>query len=290
VLAGVLVSLGASHRTANFVVEAPSLDLARRLATAAEASRRELAIRWLGRPMPRWASPCRVRVRPDVRAAGGATTFSFQRGEAFGWRMELQGPEHQVLDSILPHEITHTILACRFRRPLPRWADEGAATLAESDGERRRQRGLTRRLLETGRQLPLPQLLALGEYPAARSGVTTLYAQGASLVAYLVRQGGHARFLEFLQTAEQSDWTIAASRHYGKPTLSVLERDWAAWVRAGAGIPLVSSSSLQVVVGWRSTRSGPANVVLGRTVEMARPSPLWPAPDPRDVLRNRIDD
>lgn len=291
VLVSVLGSLGASARTANFVVEAPSADLARRVAAAAEVSRRDLAIRWLGHPMPCWASPCRIRMRPDRLAAGGATTFSFQRGEAFGWQMLLQGPEQQVLDSILPHEITHTILACRFRRPLPRWADEGAATLAESTGERRRQQAMIRQLLETGRQLPLSQLLAIGEYPTARSGVTRLYAQGASLVAYLVHLGGHARFLKFLDTAEESGWTLAATRHYGKTSLSVLERDWALWVRSGAGSPLAGSPTRRVVLGWRAThRRRPKIVVRGQSPGPPGRSGSWRAPDPRNFRLSRVAD
>ena len=37
----------------------------------------------------------------------------------------------RILDSVLPHEITHTIFATHFGQPLPRWADEGACTTVD---------------------------------------------------------------------------------------------------------------------------------------------------------------
>ena len=71
-----------------------------------------------------------VQAAPHL-GAGGATTFQFQDGEVFGWRMSIQGSRERMLDSVLPHEITHMIFASHFRQPLPRWADEGGATSVE---------------------------------------------------------------------------------------------------------------------------------------------------------------
>jgi len=36
-----------------------------------------------------------------------------------------------ILKRVLPHEVTHAVLMLHFGRPIPRWADEGAAVLAE---------------------------------------------------------------------------------------------------------------------------------------------------------------
>ena len=122
----------AGYRTVNFIVEAPTETLARKIGDAAEQYRQTLAIEWTGRPLPRWSRPCPItaQVSPNL-GAGGATSFVFDRGEVFNWTMTIQGSEERILDSVLPHEITHTIFASHFRRPLPRWADEGACTTVE---------------------------------------------------------------------------------------------------------------------------------------------------------------
>ena len=119
----------AGYRTANFVVEAPTDDQARRIGEAAEQYRHTLAVEWTGAPLPRWSRPCPItaQVAPHL-GAGGATSFVFDKGEVFNWTMTIQGSEERILDSVLPHEITHTIFASYFRQPLPRWADEGACT------------------------------------------------------------------------------------------------------------------------------------------------------------------
>ena len=49
--------------------------------------------------------------------------------------MTVEGSLERILNSVLPHEVTHTIFAAKFGRPLPRWADEGGAVLSEDATE-----------------------------------------------------------------------------------------------------------------------------------------------------------
>ena len=147
------IGAAAKHVSPNFEVEAPTESIAQQVATTAERCRRELAIDWLGHELPNWSGRCQVRVKVGQIGAGGATTFSFSEGEVFGWNMTVQGSLERILDSVIPHEVSHTIFACHFRRPLPRWADEGAATLAEEDSERRRQQKLAEEVLPTKRRI-----------------------------------------------------------------------------------------------------------------------------------------
>ena len=67
----VAASLGASYRTANFIVEAPSPALAEEIGKAAEQYRHDLAIEWLGSAMPNWSRPCPIRaeVAPAITEA-----------------------------------------------------------------------------------------------------------------------------------------------------------------------------------------------------------------------------
>ena len=296
VVGGVCCSSGAMAarcQTANFLVTASTRSMASRVAGAAEAHRRELAVRWLGHEMPRWSAPCRILVRPDHARASGATTFSFRRGEVFDWQMTLQGPDEEVLESILPHELTHTVLACRFRRPVSRWADEGAAVLAESLVERQRQHRALLRLFETRRRIPLRTLLSLSEYPSDRGAMLALYAEGVSLVSYLVQRMGRIRFLTFLEDAGRRDWDAAVRSHCGGASIEELEQAWMAWA--------VRSPQV-LVAGWRG-RPGPKRsaetIVRAQSPRPAigshvvSPGPEnhrgeeWRAPDPRAAGRSR---
>ncbi|MBC7815493.1 MAG: hypothetical protein IAG10_01180 [Planctomycetaceae bacterium] len=229
-----LCGLGAKHVTPNFEVEAPTAAIAEKVALTAERCREDLAVEWLGHKLPNWFKPCQVRVKVGQFGAGGATTFSFAGGEVYGWDMTVQGSLERILDSVIPHEVSHTIFACHFRRPLPRWADEGAATIAEEDSERRRQRKLAEEVMPSKRRIPLRELLSITEYPKNMQHVLTLYAEGYSLADFLVQKGGKSRFLAFMQDAHVSGWDAALRRHYEEDNVEALESKWSSWVIAGS--------------------------------------------------------
>ena len=231
--------LAAGYRTANFVVEAPDPQLAQKIGDAAEQYRHDLAIEWLGEPLPRWSQPCPVtaEVAPNL-GAGGATSFVFDRGEVFNWTMTIQGSEERILDSVLPHEVTHTIFASHFRQPLPRWADEGACTTVEHPVERARQHRLLIEFLRTGRGISFPDMFAMKEYPA---DVLPLYSQGYSLARYLIERGGRQRYIDFVGNGlASSDWPQSLSQHYGINDISNLQTIWLEWVKRGCPAPPAS--------------------------------------------------
>ena len=120
-----------SVRSQHFIVSAPTAQLADEICKAAEQYRRELAMEWLGGELPEWQGPCPIKadVAPNL-GAGGATSFVFHGGAPSQWTMQIQGSRERILDSVLPHEITHTIFATHFGRPLPRWADDSVAFLS----------------------------------------------------------------------------------------------------------------------------------------------------------------
>lgn len=234
VLVGALSSLGASYTTPNFQVEAPTREFAEQVGQAAEYYRRELSISWTGKVMRDWAARCPITVQVGNMGAGGATTFSFDRGEVYGWKMRVQGSEERILDSVLPHEINHTIFACYFRRPLPRWADEGAASLIEHESERMRLQAITEQVRGTARKIPLRKLLPMKEYPADQQDVLTLYAEGYSLVDYLMQHGDKRKYLSFLKTAFSGGWEKSLEQHYGFSSIDQLEIEWDRWTVAGS--------------------------------------------------------
>ena len=272
--------LGAKHVTPNFEVEAPTAAIAEKVALTAERCREELAIEWLGHTLPNWFKPCHVRVRVGQLGAGGATTFSFGGGEVFGWDMTVQGSLERILDSVIPHEVSHTIFACHFRRPLPRWADEGAATIAEEESERRRQTKLAEEVMPSKRRIPLRELLAITEYPKNMQHVLTLYAEGYLLADFLVQKGGKRRFLDFMQDAHESGWDSSLRKHYEEESVEVLESKWSQWVIAGSpslrrpnGELLADAKSPSIVRSQNpDTKSSPRRNREGNDVELASAS------------------
>ncbi len=233
VLAAAVASMGASYRSANFIVEAPTPQMAEQIGQAAEKYRRELAADWLGTPMRNWAQPCPITAHVgDQLGAGGATSFVFEQGEVFGWTMTIQGSLERILDSVLPHEVTHTIFATHFRQPLPRWADEGACTTVEHISEKEKQQRMLIEFLHTNRGIAFSRMFAMREYP---KDVMPLYSQGFSLARYLIAQGGKRKFLNYIADGlRDENWSRATKQHYGVDSLLNLQNDWLAWVKQGS--------------------------------------------------------
>jgi hypothetical protein len=223
VLVSVFASMGAQYRTTNFIVYAPTPQIAQQIGQYAENYRREKALLWLGQEMPRWPQPTPLHVQVNMEGPSGATSFHFGQGQVLSINMEIQGPLDRLLASVLPHEITHTVFAYYFRQPVPRWADEGGSVLSEDDIERDRHDKLTRSILNQGRQIPLRRLLSLKEYPRE---VMCLYAQGYSLSDYLVKRSDRRTFLSFLAHGMQNGWDSAAQSFYGHRSVEELEEAW----------------------------------------------------------------
>src|SRR5207244_9825970 len=102
-LVAIVPLMGASYRTQNFVVEAPTAQIAQQVGQYAEHYRKEKAVQWLGQEMPPWPEPCPLKVTVTASGAGGATSFAFDRGHILSMDMHIEGPLDRLLASVLPH-------------------------------------------------------------------------------------------------------------------------------------------------------------------------------------------
>ncbi|MGB7343737.1 MAG: hypothetical protein WBD20_05970 [Pirellulaceae bacterium] len=221
----------ANFRTQNFLIQAPNAQLAQAVGKSAEKFRSELAVHWLGKPLPPWPRPCPIRVISGQLAAQGVTTYNLSPVRDF--QMEVVGTPERILDSVLPHEITHTILATHFGRPLPRWADEGICTTVEHVSERNKHEAKLREFLQSRRGIAMNRLFLLTEYP---NDVLPMYAQGYSVCRFLIEQQGPQTFINFLHDyMEERSWTANVQKYYGYKSLRELQEYWLAWVSAGSG-------------------------------------------------------
>jgi len=236
----------AAHRSANFVVYAPTATLARVVANEAEHHRAALAKKWLGKELPAWEKPCTLVFRTVVGTTDGATTFTFGRKDGAPAletaTMEMKGEFRTVLETALPHEVTHTVLATHLKRPIPRWADEGIALQAESFDSQREHETKARELLNAGRGIRLRVLFRMTEYP---KDLMVVYAQGHSVVRFLLTREidsksntPKSRLLKFVDAGSAENtaesWDKAARDHFGFKTVDDLEEAWLDALRAAA--------------------------------------------------------
>ncbi|HTU17765.1 MAG TPA: sigma-70 family RNA polymerase sigma factor [Gemmataceae bacterium] len=227
-------------RTENFIVTAATREIAERAAKAAEYNRKALARLWLDKELPTWAEPCPLCVTVTEQTTNSYSTFQFQDGVVLSKErvpanikakqatvirggMVLEGPLDRIFADLLPHEMTHTILAEWRGQPLPRWADEGAAMLSESAISRADHERAIDRFLSLGRLLAVSELLPNRNFPP---DVTAFYAQSLSLTDFLVSAGGRKKFLAFVAQGEDDNWNKAAQSVYGYKTVKELEQAW----------------------------------------------------------------
>lgn len=272
VLASLLASMGASSRTANFLVEAPTPEIARQVGQYAEHFRREKALLWIGQEMPPWPQPCPIRVTVTMNGAGGATSFVYDQGQVLGQEMHIEGPLERLLNSVLPHEVTHTVFAFRFRRPVPRWADEGGAVLSEDDIERNRHDVMVRQIVSTpGRTIPLNRLFSLRDYPRDMRDVESLYAEGYSVADFLVARSGRPQFLAFVEDGMHHGWDRALQSHYRFHGVSELEQAW---------IDSLRKPPRRLDVQMASASGTADSSTVGRLVERRTAPPVQPFQEP----------
>ena len=226
----------------NFIVFASSPQWAEQVAQVAEQHRRELSIYWLGEELPAWSERCPLHVQSgEELGAGGETTFSLMQGAAGSWRMSVQGTPERILDSVLPHEITHTIFATHFAplgKYVPRWADEGACTTVEHEAEKSKHRYYLHQFLKTNRGLSFNTMFSLKEYPP---DILPLYAQGHSAVQFLLDQGGPRKFIQFIEAGMKSEaWEAQLREYYTYRTLGEFQTLWNKWLADGSPADLTA--------------------------------------------------
>lgn len=270
-LAGVILSTGASYRTTNFVVEAPTPQIAEQVGKWAEYYRRDKAHQWLGKEMQDWPTPCPLHVRVTPSGASGATSFNFSGGGV--WQtMEIEGPLERLLYSVLPHEITHTVFAHYFGQPVPRWADEGGSVLSEDQLERDRHDTMVRQILNAGGALRLPRLFTLKDYPRDPRDVGALYAQGYSVSNFLVGLSNRQTFLAFVHQGMQPNvgWDNAARTYYRFNSVSELEQAWLTHLRNTRKQPATAAPVI-LASNDVGSRSDSAKPVVRLTAPPAQP-------------------
>ena len=265
----------------NFIVFASSPKWASQVSQTAEKLRRDLAQHWLGQELPAWAQRCPIHVTTAPQlGAGGETRFSLLPQGAGNWMMSVQGTPERILDSVLPHEISHTIFATYFAplgKYVPRWADEGACTTVEHESEKRKHRSHLTRFLQTGHGLAFNRMFSLKEYP---DPILPLYAQGHSVVQFLIDQGGPQKFVQFVEAGMQTEaWEVALKERYAYRTLGEFQTMWNQWLLDGSPDDLTNyapgnASGPPVMLASEQTGNSSAHGKIHLAIGNSQPAPV----------------
>jgi hypothetical protein len=227
-----------ARETANFrILNYGRAPVGAETAEACERRREAITRQWLGPATPgAWSPKCHLVLHTsdagylrEVGSGASQTTASAlverQEGQIVLRRIDVRAACSDWQSAALGHELAHVVLADRFAaEPLPRWLDEGMAILADSHRKRAEHQRSLERALAQGSQYRVAELLSLDDYPTPRQW-GTFYGQSASLVAYLVAQRGHARFVEFVELALEHGYDVALERVY-ELNVGELERRW----------------------------------------------------------------
>jgi RNA polymerase sigma factor (sigma-70 family) len=207
----------ATVKTANFRVTAPSARIARLIADAAERARKDAAVAWLGKELPTRDHACRITVAIG-RGTSGATSFTFDGGPIAA-DMRVEGELDRLLADVIPHQVTHVVLADHFKSVVPRWADEGIALLSESAEEQARYLQMFVDAANAGHAIQFKALCATRDFPA---NVTAFFAESYWLAKVLVDRKDRATLITFVRGGMKDGWEAAAKSVYGA-TLDELE-------------------------------------------------------------------
>jgi hypothetical protein len=222
-----------------------SRELAEQVAQVAERTRAEMQRKWFGGAAEDWSPKCDLYLHATAQEysqetgvptdSPGHSTFRTEGGRVVGRRIDLHVDNRNMLGYVLPHETTHVVLAGQFgSQPVPRWADEGMAVLAEPrDKIDAHLRNLAR--CRQDRQIfSIRELMQMNDYPDRRL-ISAFYAESVSLVDFLSNRRGPQVFAQFLRDGLRDGYETALQRHYGYKDFDDLQQRWDRYAFGEAG-------------------------------------------------------
>ncbi len=226
----------------HYVGESPAL--ARQVAQAAEEARAIQMKRWeVVTPGGSWTPRCEILLYPSPDEFGkdtkqppdspGFSSMGMNAGRIVFRRVHLRANHPNLVKAVLPHEVTHVVLADIFpKQQIPRWADEGVAVLAEPNSEQAIRAADLEEPLKAGKLFRLSDLMSM-DYPDPKHW-SLYYAQSVSLTRFLVDAGTPAQFIAFVKHAQNAGIEPALVAIYKIESHSELQKRWLASAKARA--------------------------------------------------------
>ncbi len=226
VLAGlfvpVCVARGAeAAHSHNFIVLAPNDDLARAVLSQAELFRDQVAEELFGSKLPPNVGPAIIHLElSDTEDRG--TTWVVDHPDRKYHRIWLVTSRKHALGGTLRHEITHVVLATRFPKRLPKWAEEGMASLSDDPARRDTRQSVIDWYAETDNW---PDLARTLKREIIDSHDVAAYSVAASVTDYLLSLKDTSTFVAFAAAARK-DLNAALNDYFGLRDVDELQARW----------------------------------------------------------------
>jgi hypothetical protein len=199
---------------------------------AAENTRATLQRKWFEEEAADWDGKCSIYLHADrakySAKTGMKNTLGHMRtldwGGVFLRSIHLPCKEPNLVRDVLPHEVSHSVMAIRLQGRTPRWADEGMAMLAETPESVQECVGRLPGYREKDSLFALEVLMQTDE--ADHFNTMEYYSQGTSLVQYLSSLKGPRAFIPFLRTYIAKGAEPALKQHYNIQGYADLENRW----------------------------------------------------------------
>ncbi|WP_435022122.1 peptidase MA family metallohydrolase [Tundrisphaera sp. TA3] len=239
-----------TRESTNFRIYHVDPALAAKVAQIAETTRVRQTKFWTGaEPQAAWMPKCEIYLYPNGKIYGqmtgqpedspGFSTMGMNEGKLIGRRVNVRVDHPTALTAVLPHEVTHVILADFFTtQQIPRWADEGMAVLSEPADEQRRRAADLSEPLAADRLFPIANLMTM-DYPESQYW-NLYYAQSVSLTRFLVETGSSKLLLKYLQAAQAGDPEEELRKHYKIDGYADLQSRWVEYARKNASPALAT--------------------------------------------------
>ena len=246
-------SRAAPIETANFRVIHNNRPLAERLAKEAEIARESLVTRWTGQLAAEpWTPRCDVYLYSSAETfstetgqpkdSPGFSTMGMNSGKIVSRRINLRADHPNVLKAILPHEVTHVVLADLFpTQQIPRWADEGLSVLSEPPSEQSVRAAELQEPLSSGRLFRLHDLMVM-DYPDNQYW-GLYYAQSVSLTRFMVELGTPQQFVSFVKASQLNGTEAALKQVYKIQGEADLQSKWLVYAKSQSAHALASASN-----------------------------------------------
>lgn len=227
----------------NFVIYHRDPALAEQVAQLAEEARQYGHEKWFGsETLNDWNPRCEIYLYPTAHEYSRTTGVGPQSpghskvvndgGRILSRKVELRVDDPNMKHAVLPHEITHVVLAGRFGpNAVPRWADEGMAVLTEPRDKQDAHLMNLSRNMSGGQSFTCGQVMTMGDYPPGNR-MRDFYAHSVGICRYLVERGGPQKLTRFLRMSlERNNYQEALQQVYGIQTFDELENGFVAYVR-----------------------------------------------------------
>lgn len=194
------------------------------LIRAAEKARAEVFERWSGPAGGDWSPKCEIVLHPTAEAfaaatglpatASGRAEVKLSDGKVSSRRIDLRADDETLIETALPRELTHIILADLFpSKPPPAWAALAMGVLSTNQEEVDRYLKTAQRCARDGELPSAATVLAAESVPA--KGVTGFHAESVAVAEYLVRWKGEKMFTAFVRDGLRYGPEAALKRQYG---------------------------------------------------------------------------